>query len=665
MSRTVLEVNGVGKCYPAYSSNLHRYLNWFGMKIRPESEFWAVRNISFNLRAGESLALIGQNGAGKSTLLKLITGTVRPTTGNIAMNGRISAILELGLGFNPEFTGRQNIYLSCGLMGLSTGEIEQLMPEIESFAEIGEFFDQPLRVYSSGMQARLAFSAATAVRTEVLIVDEVMSVGDSYFQHKSFNRIRQFKEQGTSLLFVTHSMNDVKTLCERVILLNEGTILKDGPPDEIVDYYNALVAKKENLAFSQRREKNGWVFTEYGSKEAVVRSIELLDGRTGQIVSTVAVGQDLVVKTTVWVQEDVQCLVLGCRIEDKTGHIVWGTNTWHSDQVLKNIDKETEIIFRIRFNCSLGPGSYALSVSLVNADTQMDKCFDKANNLLVFDVINIDKPLFIGTNWIEAKFEVAILQKNKLPIRIAIISTPRAGNTWLRMMLSQFYDATQIAVHHPNDVNWNALPEGNCILQLHWHRTDEFVKTLQRYNFQVVVLVRNSLDVLISILHFVQNKTQTKKWLNGENGGEETLIGKTPTSPEFAAYAKSQRAVSLLSISAEWAQAFGVKVIRYEDMVANTELVLREIFDEFGWPNKDVSNVIWKHSIENLRQTSANQHFWKGQPDLWRKLISKELATDIVNTHAIVFSSLHYNIEEKKELSQEELVNNWEALNNE
>ena len=215
----VVRVESVGKCYSTYASNLARFGRWFGLPARAVREFWAVRDVSFALERGEALGLIGQNGAGKSTLLKLIAGVVRPTTGAVVVAGRVGAILELVLGFNPDLNGRLNARLAGGLMGLATAELDTLMPQIEEFAEIGEFFDQPLRVYSSGMQMRLAFAVATAVRPDVLIVDEVLSVGDSYFQHKSFDRIRQFRQQGTSLLLVSHGMGDVRALCDRAKLI--------------------------------------------------------------------------------------------------------------------------------------------------------------------------------------------------------------------------------------------------------------------------------------------------------------------------------------------------------------------------------------------------------------------------------------------------------------
>src|SRR5690606_27179219 len=191
---------------------------------------------------------------------------------------------------------RQNIYHAGGLMGFSQAELSSLMPAIEDFAEIGEFFDQPIRVYSSGMQARLAFALATARRPDVLIVDEVLSVGDSYFQHKSFEKIRQFKDAGTSIILVTHSLGDVRALCDRVILLDKGRVLKDGQPDEVVDYYNAMIAERENAkaagGIEQIRGEDGWMKTRSGTAEAKITSIRLLDKETEQPVEVAATGQN-------------------------------------------------------------------------------------------------------------------------------------------------------------------------------------------------------------------------------------------------------------------------------------------------------------------------------------------------------------------------------------
>jgi lipopolysaccharide transport system ATP-binding protein len=405
MSALVLDANGVGKCYATYRSNLQRFLTWFGAPIRPQHEYWAVKDVSIKLHAGDALAIVGQNGAGKSTLLKLITGTVRASTGTINVLGKVSAILELGLGFNPEFTGRQNIYLSGGLMGLPASQIDKLMPEIEDFAELGEFIDQPLRVYSSGMNARLAFSVVTAVRPDVLIVDEVLSVGDSYFQHKSFNRIRQFKDEGTSILFVTHGLTAVRTLCERVILLDKGQVLKDGLPDEVLDYYNAFIAAKENakLSVEQRREKNGWLLTKSGTGEATIISLKLNDGATGQELAVAQVGQQVQLELKALANQDLPQLVIGLMIRDKQGHIIWGTNTWHTQQVLRSVRKGQCVGLSMPFTCTIGPGSYSITVALTSSESHVPNNYEWTDNLLVFDVVNVDRPVFGGSAWLDAK----------------------------------------------------------------------------------------------------------------------------------------------------------------------------------------------------------------------------------------------------------------------
>ncbi|MDD2768538.1 MAG: ABC transporter ATP-binding protein [Methylococcus sp.] len=409
MTSPVLCVDKVSKCYAAYTSNLHRFAEWFGLFFGDKREYWAVRDISFSLKPGDALALIGQNGAGKSTLLKLITGTVRATAGTIHVAGRISALLELGLGFNPEFTGRQNVYLAGGLMGFSSAQLNGLIPGIEEFAELGDFFDKPLRVYSSGMQARLAFSVATAVRPDVLIVDEVLSVGDSYFQHKSFDRIRSFKEEGTALLFVSHSMGDIRALCDRVILLDKGGVLKDGLPDEVVDYYNALIAEKENakLSIEQRRQKGGWVYTEFGNFMAKVEAIDIFRPGESLPLRMVKTGEVVEVRTRIRILQDLDHLVLGHRIADRTGYVIWGSNLWHTGQGIESPKAGQVIQTTLRFSCSLGPGSYAISFGLHRDDVHIGECYHKVDNKIVFDVINVDRPYFIGAVSLDAIFEVS------------------------------------------------------------------------------------------------------------------------------------------------------------------------------------------------------------------------------------------------------------------
>jgi lipopolysaccharide transport system ATP-binding protein len=377
--------------------------------IAPREEHWVLKNVSFSIGSGEAVGIIGQNGAGKSTLLKLITGTTRPTQGTVQLSGRVAAILELGMGFNPDLTGRQNAYHSAGLMGHSQADIERAMPGIEAFAEIGEYFDQPMRTYSSGMQMRVAFSVATAFKPDLLILDEVLSVGDSYFQHKSFDRIRHFREEGVSIMLVTHSLGDVRTLCDRVILLDKGRVLKDGLPDEVVDYYNALVAAKENakLSVEQRREKNGWLLTKSGTGEARVKTLQLLDVASGNEIAIAQVGQAVELRLEASIHADIPRLVLGYMIRDKQGHVVWGTNTWHTRQIQENLKCGEVVVFRLPFNCTLGPGSYSVSPALVSSETHLINNYEWIDNLIVFDVINVERDIFIGTNWLDARFSIS------------------------------------------------------------------------------------------------------------------------------------------------------------------------------------------------------------------------------------------------------------------
>ncbi|MGY4517267.1 ABC transporter ATP-binding protein [Lysobacter sp. HA18] len=401
-------VKGVGKAYRRWSSEWLRAASWFGVPVRPIEEQWVLHDVSFELDPGQTVGVVGQNGAGKSTLLKIITGTTQPTSGAVYRTGRVAAILELGMGFNSDLTGRQNAKHSAGLMGYTAAEIEAAMPEIESFAEIGEYFDEPVRTYSSGMQMRVAFSVATAFRPDLLIVDEALSVGDAYFAHKSFDRIRQFRDAGISIMLVTHSMSDVRSICDRVILLDKGRVLKDGPPDEVVDYYNAIIAEKENakLDIEQRRAKSGWMMTRSGTGQARAASLVLHDADSDNEVAVARVGQRLVLRLCAQVNEDIPRLVLGYMIRDKQGHVVWGSNTWHTRQVVERLCAGETVQFDLTFDCTLGPGSYSVSPALVSSDTHLADNFEWVDNLLVFEVINADRPVFIGSSWLDATFGI-------------------------------------------------------------------------------------------------------------------------------------------------------------------------------------------------------------------------------------------------------------------
>ena len=404
-----LHVHNLGKSYRKWGGELRRIASWFLPFIRPREEHWVLKDVSFSISPGEAVGIIGQNGAGKSTLLKLITGTTSPTQGQVQLQGRVAAILELSMGFRPDLTGRQNAYHSAGLMGHSRADIERVMPDIEAFAEVGEYFDQSTRTYSSGMQMRVAFSVVTAFKPDLLIIDEALSVGDSYFQHKSFDRIRQFRDEGVSIMFVTHSMGTVQTLCDRVILLDKGRVLKDGLPDEVVDYYNAMIAEKENtkMTIEQRRDKDGWLLTKSGTGEAIVKSLKLVDAASGQELAVAQVGQAVELLLEAAIQADIPQLVLGYMIRDKQGHVVWGTNTWHTGQIQENVKAGDTVIFKLPFTCSLGPGSYSVTSALSSTDTHLIENFEWVDNLFVFDVINVGHDFFMGSNWLDANFSIS------------------------------------------------------------------------------------------------------------------------------------------------------------------------------------------------------------------------------------------------------------------
>lgn len=407
MSLPVLQVSNLGKAYRQYHSELNRVASWFGWPTKPASEHWVLRGISFTVASGEAVGIVGQNGAGKSTLLKLITGTQRPSQGNISINGRVAAILELGMGFNPEFTGRQNAYHAAGLMGFQHSDIEGIMPEIEEFAEIGEYFDQPVNTYSSGMQMRAAFAVVTAFRPEILIVDEALSVGDTYFQHKSFNRIREFQKQGTTLLIVSHDPGAIQSLCDRAILLEAGMVIKDGNPEGVMDYYNAMIADKENSKIELKTLEGGKVQTVSGTGEAQVAFIGLFNTED-ELIEFVNVGELVTLKVKVQVNQNLPALVLGYMIKDRLGQTMYGTNTWHTKQILNHLQAGNVVEYSLQFPMNLGPGSYSISTALVSTDTHLINNYEWRDLAYVFTVANLDKIHFAGSSWIHPKIKVAV-----------------------------------------------------------------------------------------------------------------------------------------------------------------------------------------------------------------------------------------------------------------
>jgi len=401
-----ISVRDLGKAYKQYPTRSARLAEWlipFGPSRHAQK--WVLQGLNFEVKPGEAIGIIGMNGAGKSTLLKMITGTTEPTTGSVNVTGRIAALLELGMGFHPDFTGRQNAIMAGQLLGLSADDMRSLMPEIEAFAEIGDYIDQPVRVYSSGMQMRLAFSVATAKRPDILIVDEALSVGDNYFQHKSFDRIRAYNKLGTTLLIVSHDKGAVQGICDRAILLSGGSVAMQGSPETVMDYYNAMIAERDPANVQQVLGHDGNVQTISGTGEARVVKATLCD-EDGKPVEVVKVGQALQVQVEVEAFADLPELVFGYQIKDRLGQPVFGTNTFHTKQLLQDLHKGQRVRYVLRFPANLGEGSYSVSFALHDAENHLAKSYEWRDRAIVFNVVLVGKDHFVGLAWLPSSIEV-------------------------------------------------------------------------------------------------------------------------------------------------------------------------------------------------------------------------------------------------------------------
>ena len=391
-----LSVDNLGKAYRFYPSRWARLAEWIAPGAPRYQLNWVLRGISFAVAPGESVGIIGRNGAGKSTLLKLITGTTQPSEGSVRAGGRVAALLELGMGFHSEFTGRENALMTGQLMGLSEAEITSAMPQVEAFAEIGRYIDEPLRTYSSGMQVRLAFAVATAFRPDILIVDEALAVGDLYFQHKCYARIRQFRAEGMTLLFVSHDPGAVKSLCDRAILLDGGGIRIDAQPDVVLDYYNALVAERENAAGVEMLAPPSAEGMRSGDKRAILLAATLYADE--QPAKVVRVGQSVRLAIRFRKEVEVDDLTAGFLIRDHLGNDVYGTNSWHLGakmlrEVPVGVDACVECVIPA---LNLGPGSYSVTVALHSDMTHLEDNYDWWDRALVFEVVRGTETFFSG-----------------------------------------------------------------------------------------------------------------------------------------------------------------------------------------------------------------------------------------------------------------------------
>lgn len=346
MEDLAIKVDHITKVYKLYNKPSDRLRESLSLIHKKYSrDHFALSDISFDVKRGETVGLIGTNGAGKSTILKIITGVTNPTDGNLEINGRISALLELGAGFNMEYTGVENVYLNGTMIGFSEEEIDARLPEILEFADIGDFAYQPVKTYSSGMFVRLAFAVAINIDPEILIVDEALSVGDVFFQSKCYHKFEEFKNMGKTILFVSHDLNSVAKYCDRVILLNKGTKLAEGSPREMVDMYKRLLVnqlgednaegKKDITLKNELVVKEGsWMsqmklnpdLQEYGEKIAKITDFAILD-ENGKITNIVEKGKKCSIKIKMEVFEEVEEPILAVTIKNLHGTDITGTNT--------------------------------------------------------------------------------------------------------------------------------------------------------------------------------------------------------------------------------------------------------------------------------------------------------------------------------------------------
>lgn len=417
-------VKKLGKAYKQYHNRWGRLIEWVSPNNsrRRHALKWVLKDINFSVDPGKAIGILGVNGAGKSTLLKIIAGTTQATDGHIEMSGKVAAMLELGMGFHPDFTGRQNAFMAGQLLGIDATEMSMLIPSIESFSEIGDYFDQPVRVYSSGMSVRLAFAVATAKRPDILIVDEALSVGDAYFQHKSFRRIRQFQEEGTTLLLVSHDIAAIRSLCDQAIWLDGGTIRLKGETKDVVDAYAAaLYEKSQDITEASKhntqlhsKKKVSWqrdarqdfinsstlrndirVFEfdenseRWGNGIARIISVTVAD-INGTPFSWTIGGEEVSLTVTAQALAEIESIIIGFIVRDRLGQPLFGDNTYIST-INNSISVKTDqvIAATFRFIMPILPqGSYAVTAAVASGTQDDHVINDWINESVMFESHN-------------------------------------------------------------------------------------------------------------------------------------------------------------------------------------------------------------------------------------------------------------------------------------
>ncbi|GAA4828574.1 ABC transporter ATP-binding protein [Paenibacillus vulneris] len=412
----VIQVNNVSKLYKLYDKPIDRLkesLLPIGKKYH--KNFMAVNNISFKVGQGEILGIVGKNGSGKSTLLKMITGVLTPTSGSIEIKGKISALLELGAGFNMEYTGIENIYLNGTIMGYSKSEMDSKLDEILKFADIGDFVYQPVKTYSSGMFVRLAFAVAINVDPDILIVDEALSVGDVRFQQKCYAKLESFKEAGKTILFVTHSLEAIKMYCSRAILIDNGVLKEIGAPKDVVNSYLKILRKldieeknlnKESLVLSNTGDKSLQLIEDsiwynkneykYGVGGARFTRIGLFDEK-GNFETQYEVGSTIAIKAEFVAEEDNDQIYFGFGLRNIQGQdlVVFNGTSSFDDFPIKNVKKGKTYIVHVKLKASFVPNDYTIALSLAKIENDEIVQMQIRYDVLLYKVIS-SKRLYAG-----------------------------------------------------------------------------------------------------------------------------------------------------------------------------------------------------------------------------------------------------------------------------
>ena len=397
-SKNAIEIRNLSKMYKLYNRPLDRLKDSLGLSRKKlYKEHYALKDVSFDIGEGECVGIIGTNGSGKSTILKIITGVLAPTAGTVTVNGRISALLELGAGFNPEYSGMENIFLNGTMLGFSEEEINARLDEILSFADIGDFIHQPVKTYSSGMFVRLAFAVAINIDPEILVVDEALSVGDVFFQAKCYHKFEEFKKQGKTILFVSHDLSSVSKYCDRVVLLNKGVKLDEGSPKQMVDLYKQLLvgqnpvkqneSRSEEQIPAENSEELGDFqmnpnMLEYGSRIAEITDFRVIDDK-GMCSNTIEKGSEFKIRMKVRFNEDIQEPIMAYTFKNIQGTEITGTNTMYENAKVERSGKGDTCTVTFTQTMNLQGGEYLLSFGCTgykNGDfTVFHRLYDACN----------------------------------------------------------------------------------------------------------------------------------------------------------------------------------------------------------------------------------------------------------------------------------------------